>query len=259
MKSSFRQTEILDIARRDGKVMVDDLAAHFGVTVQTIRRDLSDLDDGGLLARVHGGAVLKSGTTNLAYGERQKVLTEEKLAIARICAAEIPDDCSIFLNIGTSTEAVAAELLNHRNLLVVTNNLNIAHILERNPDCEVIVTGGTLRRGDGGLIGAITVDAIRRFKFDVAVMGCSALDAEGDVLDYDIQEVGVSQSIIAQARRAFLVADHSKFQRSAPGRICSLADVDALFTDRALPRALSAACQDWGTEVHVAFAADRAT
>ncbi|MEX3016109.1 DeoR/GlpR family DNA-binding transcription regulator [Gymnodinialimonas hymeniacidonis] len=252
MKSSFRQTEILDIARREGKVTVEGLAAHFDVTVQTIRRDLSDLDEARQLNRVHGGAVLASGTSNVAYGERREFLAEEKAAMARLCAAQIPNDCAVFLNIGTSTEAVAAELLTHTGLLVVTNNMNVAHTLDRNPDCEVIVTGGTLRRGDGGLIGAMTVDAIRRFKFDYAVMGCSALDAEGDVLDFDIQEIGVSQAIIAQARVPVLVADHSKFQRSAPGRICSLADMHTLITDRPLAPALAASCRNWQTAVLVA-------
>jgi DeoR family glycerol-3-phosphate regulon repressor len=252
MKSSFRQTEILDIARREGKVTVEGLATHFDVTVQTIRRDLSELDEARHLSRVHGGAVLASGTTNVAYGERRTYLAEEKAAMARLCAAQIPNECSVFLNIGTSTEAVAAELLGHKNLLVVTNNMNVAHTLDRNPDCEVIVTGGTLRRGDGGLIGAMTVDAIRRFRFDYAVMGCSALDPAGDVLDYDIQEVGVSQAIIAQTRAPILVADHSKFQRSAPGRICSLADMHAFITDRALPAPLATSCEKWDTEVLLA-------
>ncbi len=252
MKSSFRQTEILDIAQREGKVTVEGLAAHFDVTVQTIRRDLSELDEARHLNRVHGGAVLASGTSNVAYGERREFLAEEKAAMARHCAAQIPNDCAVFLNIGTSTEAVAAELLAHKGLLVVTNNMNVAHTLDRNPDCEVIVTGGTLRRGDGGLIGAMTVDAIRRFKFDYAVMGCSALDAGGDVLDFDIQEVGVSQAIIAQARVPLLVADHSKFQRNAPGRICSLADIHTLVTDRPLTPALASACREWETNVLVA-------
>jgi hypothetical protein len=96
----------------------------------------------------------------------------------------------VFLNIGTSTEAVARALRHHKNLLVITNNMNIANTLASNSDCEVVVTGGTVRRGDGGLIGTMTVKAIRSFKFDYAVIGCSALDEDGDVLDYDIQEVG---------------------------------------------------------------------
>ena len=251
MKSSFRQTEILDIARRDGKVTVDGLAEYFDVTVQTIRRDLTELDEAGHLSRVHGGAVLSSGTTNLAYEERRTHLADAKAEIARLCASAIPDDCTVFLNIGTSTEAVAAELLRHKNLLAITNNMNVANILARNPDCEVVVTGGSVRRSDGGLIGSMTVAAIRSFKFDYAVIGCSALDLDGDVLDYDIQEVGVSQAIIAQSRDALLVADHSKLQRSAPARICSLADIHTVFTDQPLPDRLQAACADWGTRVMI--------
>jgi len=135
---------------------------------------------------------------------------------------------------------------------VITNNMNIANTLAGNSECEVVVTGGTVRRGDGGLIGTMTVKAIRSFKFDYAVIGCSALDEDGDVLDYDIQEVGVSQTIIAQARAPLLVADHSKLHRSAPARICSLADVEAVFSDRPLPEKLQTACRSWGTEVFVA-------
>jgi DeoR family glycerol-3-phosphate regulon repressor len=252
MKINFRQVEILDIARREGKVGVEELASRFGVTVQTIRRDLSDLDAAGQLDRIHGGAVVASGTSNVAYEERKSHLADEKDAIARMCAASIPNDSSVFLNIGTSTEAVARELRHHKNLLVITNNMNIANTLASNSDCEVVVTGGTVRRGDGGLIGTMTVKAIRSFKFDYAVIGCSALDEDGDVLDYDIQEVGVSQAIIAQARAPLLVADHSKLHRSAPAHICSLADVKAVFTDTPFPEGLKAACATWGTEVVVA-------
>jgi DeoR family glycerol-3-phosphate regulon repressor len=98
----------------------------------------------------------------------------------------------------------------------------------------------------------MTVKAIRSFKFDYAVIGCSALDEDGDVLDYDIQEVGVSQAIIAQARAPLLVADHSKLHRSAPARICSLADVHAVFSDAPLPPKLAAACARWETRVVIA-------
>lgn len=252
MSQSFRQPEILDIARREGRVTVEGLAEHFGVTLQTIRRDLTDLAEAGRLDRVHGGAVLPSGTSNIGYEDRRSLNTEAKAAIARRCAADIPDDCALFLNIGTSTEAVAAELLNHRDLLVVTNNINVANTLAANPACTVIVAGGSLRRSDGGLVGPLTMETIRQFKFDIAVIGCSALDQDGDLLDYDIQEVGVSQTIIAQSRRTFLVADQSKFQRSAPARIAALADIDTFYTDAPLPAPLAARCRDWGVRVTLA-------
>lgn len=248
MSQTFRHPEILEIARREGKVSVERLAEHFGVTLQTIRRDLSDLADLGRLQRVHGGAILPSGTTNIAYEERRSLNHDGKAAIARACAARIPEEASVFLNIGTTTEAVARELLNHRKLLVVTNNIHVSNILMANPECEIIVTGGSLRRSDGGLVGKVAADTIGAFKFDLAVIGCSAIDGDGDLLDFDIHEVGVSQAVLRQSRRAFLVADHSKFARSAPARIASLAEIDTFFTDGPLPMPLAALCRGWGTE-----------
>ncbi|WP_378948738.1 DeoR/GlpR family DNA-binding transcription regulator [Paracoccus sp. R86501] len=252
MSQTFRHPQILEIARRDGKVTVEGLADHFGVTLQTIRRDLSELADTGRLERVHGGAILSSGVANIGYEDRRALHQDAKTSIARACAAEVPENISLFLNIGTSTEAVARELLGHRNMLVVTNNINVANILAANPDCDVIVTGGSLRRADGGLVGSLAAQTIQQFKFDLAVIGCSALDPDGDMLDFDIQEVGVSQTILRQSRRTFLVADHSKLTRSAPARIASLSQVDCLFTDQDLPRDLSRACQDWQTRIVVA-------
>ncbi|ETW13235.1 Nicotinic acid mononucleotide adenyltransferase [Roseivivax marinus] len=252
MSQSIRYPEILEIARREGKVTVEGLADHFGVTLQTIRRDLSDLADSGRLERVHGGAVLPSGTTNIGYEDRRGLNPEGKTAIARACAAQIPHDCSVFLNIGTSTEAVADGMLAHRNILAVTNNLNVAATLARNPDCEVVVTAGSLRRADGGLTGDLTETTIRQFKFDIAVIGCSALDEDGDILDFDMQEVGVTRTIIEQSRRVFLVADHTKFRRQAPVRVAALSDLSAFFTDRPPPAALAARCREMGVAVHVA-------
>jgi DeoR family glycerol-3-phosphate regulon repressor len=251
MSQSFRHPEILEIARRDGKVTVEGLARHFSVTLQTIRRDLSDLAEAGRLERVHGGAVLPSGVANIGYEDRRGLNEEAKAAIAARCAAAIPEDASVFLNIGTSTEAVARALGAHRNLMVITNNMNVANILATNPDCEVVVAGGILRRSDGGLVGELTIEAIQRFKVDVAVIGCSALDAEGDLLDFDIREVSVSRTILRQARRCYLVADHSKFQRSAPARIASLSEIDSFFTDRPLSPALAEKCAAWGTTIEV--------
>ncbi len=249
MSQTFRHPEILEIARKDGKVTVEKLAEHFGVTLQTIRRDLSDLADAGRLDRVHGGAVLPSGTSNIGYEDRRALNADAKRAIARACAAQIPNGISLFLNIGTTTEAVAQELLHHQKLMVVTNNMNVANILAANPDCDIIVTGGQLRRADGGLVGPLASETIRQFKFDIAVIGCSAVDSEGDLLDFDIQEVSVSQAIIRHSRRTFLVADHTKFTRTAPARIGSIERLDAVFTDAQLPDNLEKAFEGWNTQV----------
>ena len=251
MSQTFRHPDILEIAKREGKVTVEQLAEHFGVTLQTIRRDLTELAEANKLERVHGGAILPSGTTNIEYEERRNLNEAAKLAIARACAEQIPDGSSVFLNIGTSTEAVARQLLHHRDLMVVTNNMNVASILAENTECETILTGGKLRRADNGLVGHVAVEAIRQFKFDIAVIGCSALDQDGDMMDFDIEEVGVSQTILARARKPFLVADVSKFNRSAPARIASLQVLDTVFTDQPFSKDLSARCADWDTRVVV--------
>lgn len=252
MPQAERLQDIQIIARRDGRVTVEGLARHFDVTLQTIRRDLAELAEQGKLQRVHGGAILPSTVANIRYTDRRDLNEEGKSAIARAAARDIPNGCSLFLNIGTTTEAVAKALLEHRDVMVLTNNLNVANILVDNPNCEIIVVGGLLRRVDGGLVGNVTTQAIGQFKFDLAVISCSALDDDGDMLDFDIQEVGVSQAILKQARRSFLVADHSKFRRRAPARIGSLAQMDSFYTDAALSDALGHACRGWGTSVTVA-------
>ncbi len=249
LSQTFRQPDIIEIARAEGKVKVEDLAQRFGVSVQTIRRDLTELANSGRLTRVHGGAIMPSGVVNIVYEERRRLNESGKRAIARACAKAIPNEASIFLNIGTTTEAVAHELLGHKNLMVVTNNINVAQILTANRECEIILAGGTLRRADGGLTGALAVQTIENFSFDMAILGCSALSETGDMLDFDLHEIAVSRAALAHAQETFLVADHSKFSRHAPVRIASLAQITTLYTDAALPTALMARCRDWGTAI----------
>lgn len=254
MALSFRQGEILEIARSEGRVIVEDLAQRFDVTLQTIRRDLAELSEAGHLDRVHGGAVARMGVANIAWERRRRMNEDAKAAIARACAAAIPDNSSLILNIGTTTEAVARALLNHQNITVITNNMNVANILVANPACEVVVAGGALRRQDGGLVGELTTQFFAQFKVDIAVIGTSAIDADGDLLDFDLAEVRVSKAILGRARKSFLVTDHSKFDRSAPARLASLSEITAVFTDRALQPDLARKCAEWGTEVHIAGA-----
>lgn len=252
MAHNFRQNDILKTLQQEGKVTVDALAQRFEVTLQTIRRDLAELVETNKIERVHGGAILSSGTENIEYDARRTLNADAKRAMAIACCAQIPHGCSVFLNIGTSTEAVARQLLRHRDLMVVTNNMNVANILVDNTTCQIIVTGGSLRPSDGGLTGRVATDVIRQFKFDIAVIGCSAMDDTGDLLDFDVEEVGVSQTIIGQARRSILVADQSKLSRTAPVRIASMQSLDAVITDTPFPQSLRAKCAEWETELIVA-------
>lgn len=252
MVLNIRQREILDLARVTGRVAVEELAEKFDVTLQTIRRDLGELSDQGMLDRVHGGAVLRSGVSNIGYEERRRMHDDAKAAIARACAREIPDNCSVIINLGTTTEAVARELLNHRNLTVITNNMNVANILVQNESCDIMVAGGALRRSDGGLVGDLTTEFMAQFKPDYAIIGTSALDGDGDLLDFDMAEVRVSRAIAGLARKTILVTDISKLERSAPVRIISMAELDTVIVDRPLPETLMAKCEEWQTRVILA-------
>ena len=245
---SFRKSQILELARHEGMVTVEELAARFDVTTQTIRRDLTELSDAGRLERVHGGAIMPAELRNPSYRARRVMQEDAKEAIAKLCARQIPANASVLLNIGTSTEAVARALSTRENLTVVTNNLNVADILAANESCRIIVTGGMLRREDGGLVGDLTTDTIRQFKVDYAVIGTSALDLDGNLLEFDLQEVRASRAIIEFSARTFVVVDKSKLDRSAPVRIASLREVDAVFTD-GLPESLCAKCEAWETAV----------
>jgi DeoR family glycerol-3-phosphate regulon repressor len=237
-----RQAEILAMARTQGRVSVDELATRFDVSPQTIRKDLNELCDRRLMTRVHGGAVIASGVENVAYEARRFIAQAEKRAIGEAAARLIPNNASLFINIGTTTEEVARALMQHEDLLVITNNLNVAALLYRQPRIDVVLAGGPVRRSDGGLIGMSTADFIKQFKVDYAVIGASAIDEDGALLDFDFREVKVSQAIIENARKVMLVADRLKLERAAPIRIGHIAQVDVFVTDEMPSSALRALC-----------------
>lgn len=246
---SRRQSEIMALLRETGRVSVDDLATRFSVTPQTIRRDLTELSQGSALTRVHGGAMIASGVANLAYEARKLVAQEQKRLIGAAAARLIPDHSSLFINVGTTTEEVARALVGHAGLLVITNNLQVAYEMHRQSAFEVIVTGGVIRRSDGAIVGAAAVEHIRQFRADFAVIGTSAIDPDGTLLDFDSREVQVSRAIIESARRVLLVTDGSKFSRAAPVRIAHLRDVDTLVTDRLPSPETASLCAEHGVEV----------
>jgi DeoR family glycerol-3-phosphate regulon repressor len=248
---SPRQHQILTLARATGTVQVDDLAERFDVTPQTIRKDLNELCDGRLLARTHGGAMLTSGVENVAYESRRQLAAIEKQAIGQRTATLIPNNCSLFINIGTTTEEVARALVHHEGLLVITNNIHVATILMPCPKIDVIIAGGAVRRSDGGIVGEQAVDLIGQFKVDHAVIGVSAIDDDGAMLDFDYREVRVAQAILNNARNIILVSDAMKFTRSAPVRIGHLSQVDVFVTDRAPPDAIVELCQHSGVELEI--------
>lgn len=251
---SERQQDILRLVEQDGFQAIEALAQTFGMTPQTIRRDINELCGLGLLRRYHGGAGLASSVENTAYSARQVLCLEEKRRIAGLAAAQVPDHASVFINIGTTTEEVARALANRRGLRIITNNLNVAWLLRGRDNVEVIIAGGVVRQRDGGITSEATIDFIRQFKVDVGIIGISGVDVDGSLLDFDYHEIRVSQAIVENSRRVFLVVDHTKFGRNALVRMGPISAVDDVFTDAEPPAALSRVMAEQGVNLHVAEA-----
>ncbi|QJY31929.1 DeoR/GlpR transcriptional regulator [Diaphorobacter sp. JS3050] len=255
MNTNPRQLRLLEEVRTRQSATVEQLADTLGVTLQTVRRDVQRLAELGLVRRFHGGVRVPASTVeNLGHLQRETLHAEGKARIARAVASQVPNDCSLILNIGTTTEAIARALMHHRGLRVITNNLNVAAILAGNPDCEVTVAGGVVRARDRGIVGEAAVDFIRQFKVDIALIGISGIEPDGSLRDYDMREVKVAQTIIEHAREVWLAADHTKFNRPAMVQLAQLAQIDRLFTDAPPPEPFPALLHEAGVQCTVAAA-----
>ena len=249
---SKRQLSILDMVTRDGFVSTEAMVAQFGVTPQTIRRDLNELNREALLTRFHGGAGLSRSIENQPYADRQRSGVEAKRNIAAVTASLVPNGASLFLNIGTTTEAVAESLLGHQDLHVVTNNINVARILSRNDSFKINLAGGQVRNHDGGITGAAAVEFVDSFRMDVGIVGISGIDSEGSLLDFDQEEIRTAQAIIRNSRKAILVADQHKFGRRAMNRMGHLSQLDILVTDAIPAEPYAALCKSAGLDIRIA-------
>lgn len=244
-----RRQLILNLIIAQGNVEVEDLAERFGVTSQTVRLDLRELAERGLIMRTHGGARQITTVANRNYAERRMLNHQGKEAIGLQAAALIPNDCSVSLNIGTTTEQVARALTGHSGLVVISNNINIINQLMGTNARELVMVGGSVRQGDGAVVGQDAVDFISRYKVDFAVIGASSLDEDGAVLDFDVREVSVARSMLRNSRTRILVCDSSKFEVTAPIRICDVADLDCFVTDLAPPQGFAEAAARGRTRI----------
>lgn len=257
MKQNTRHQKIVQLVKEEGFVSTEVLVDNFSVSPQTIRRDLNELAEKNLVRRHHGGAsLLESSVVNDSYVNRKQKTAKEKMKIAHAMAQRIPDGSSLFIDIGTTAEALASALLNHTNLRVVTNNLNVASILMQKPDFRVIVAGGEVRNKDAGIVGEATVDFINQFRMDFGIITISGLDMDGSLLDFDYQEVRVTQAIIECSRAVFLPVDHTKFGRNAMVNIGNVSQVNKIFTDIEPPEELAQLLQQHQVESIVCQLAD---
>lgn len=249
---SFRHERILSLLESRGFVSIGSLAKSFAVSEQTVRRDLNELERRGLATRYHGGAGLPAVAGDVDYHKRKGRHAHEKQQIARLVAAQIPDGATIFIDIGTTMEAVAESLLNHRRLTVVTNHLTVATILNRKREFQIILAGGVLKHSDQATTGEATREFLEKFRVGYGIFGIGGMNEDGDLLDFDFRDIGVSTTAMKISRKRLVALDHSKYASQAMVRVAHLRDIDMMFTDAPPPAGLVRALRENDVQLFVA-------
>ncbi|MEV2276804.1 DeoR/GlpR family DNA-binding transcription regulator [Nocardiopsis sp. NPDC049922] len=240
MYAEERQRLILDRARREGRVDVAKLAAEYDVTYETIRRDLTALERHGVLRRVHGGAIpVERLGFEPTLTQRDTVMTKEKERIARAALAELPAEGAILLDAGSTTGRLAEQLPADRELTVVTNSAPIALTLLPRGNINLMLLGGRLRTRTQATVDGWALQALEETYVDVAFIATNGVSAERGLTTPDPSEALVKRAMIRSARRAVLLADHTKVGNDHFARFASVEEVDCVITDTGLADGLA--------------------
>lgn len=231
MDLNSRQQDILERVRTSGRQTIADLAAQYDVATQTVRRDINTLCDLGLVRRVHGGVIPLTNPTNLNFLTRAVLNEDAKRDIGRETAKLIPAGACVMLGIGTTVQYVAEALLDHADITIVTNNLEVANMFCSAQSAEVHVTGGTLRTEDRDMVGARALLDYQSMYADFGVIGAGGLDGKLGLLDFKQEDAEINRTIVAHARKTILVADQSKWRQSPAHLVAGFDQIDVLVTD----------------------------
>ncbi|MBM2618609.1 DeoR/GlpR transcriptional regulator [Actinoplanes sp. LDG1-06] len=244
-----RRQRIVDAVRARGRVRLSDLVEMLGVTEPTIRKDLSELHNRRLLRRTHGGAIAVESHLEQTLHDRSGQHRDAKLKIAQACRAEIARGESVYLDSGTTVQAIA-EGLEPLDLNILTNALGVAHAVAGREGLRHTLLGGTVRPLGGSLVGPVALETLGRFTVDVAFIGASGLTADG-ISVADVTEAQVKQAVIDRARRVVAPMDSSKFGAADFVAVCGLDRVDVIITERVTEDA-ARWCDAHGVELRVA-------
>jgi DeoR family transcriptional regulator of aga operon len=231
VRQADRLSAILEAVSRNGSVSVADLAAEFGVSLATIRRDLQFLDEQRLVNRIHGGAVVRGNLYELPLIYKAARRQEEKRRIGQAAAKRVPNGAAIGLTGGTTTSEVARALADHYDLTVVTNALNLASELAVRSNLTLVVPGGFARPESFELVGPLAEANLADLNLDIAFVGVDGVSVEAGCTTHHEVEAHTNRALIKRAREVVVVADNSKLGRVAFARICTLEDADVLITD----------------------------
>lgn len=231
-----RQRRILDALRGDGGVTVEGLVQLLGVSESTVRRDLEQLSEKGLLSRTHGGAVPPAFSTAFesSYIEKKMQYPEEKERIGAEAAKRVADGETLILDSGSTTFEVGRHLASIKRLKIITYDLLIAGEIDYDPSTSIILAGGVFRRGFNLVVGGETENFFRNIRVNKAFLGVDSLDPEQGIFNATLEEASIKKIIIEVAREVIVVTDHSKFGRTALAKVCALEHVHEIITGREL-------------------------
>ncbi|HET7015397.1 MAG TPA: DeoR/GlpR family DNA-binding transcription regulator [Streptosporangiaceae bacterium] len=235
-----RRERILRSLERSAAVSTDEFAAELGVSPETVRRDLIQLERRGMLRRVHGGAAPLARPARLTsaepvYSERVLEQFEAKQAIGLAAAALVQPGQTVVIDVGTTCLEVARALPHDLRATIATPSLLVAAELSTRPQVQVLMAGGRVRAGDLACSGAETIDFFRDLHADVAFLGSGALSPGAGLTDYNRDEVPTKRMILARAEKVLALVDSSKFDRVAPYRVCDLSELDGVVAETSLP------------------------
>ena len=248
-KKEIRQQMLLQWVENSHYVSLEEIAEQFRVTTQTARRDIADLEHQGKVRRLHGGVSQLAPLDPVTYRQRRRDRMDEKARIAEAVVALIPDNATVFLDAGTTCEAIAKALISKERLHVVTYSLRSAAIISEKTDFTLAVPGGFVRPIDGGMFQGDTPEFIRRFKFDYAIISVSGIDDDGDLCDDDHTEVAVVSAALGQAAHKLLAVDSSKFGKRGMVKLGSVRDFTAVITNEMPAPILSGMLDEAGIPV----------
>ncbi len=248
MLTEERRRRILETLASDQRVVASALAGAFGVSEDTIRRDLRELAEEGLLRRVYGGAVPRSPTAP-TYAGRQNQSVEAKSAIAATAARFLRAGQVVFFDAGTTARAVATQVPKDLALTVITHSLPVAAVLAEHPTVEVIVLGGRLLKESQAMVGAETVDGYRRIHADLCVLGTASVHPDIGLGAFVHEDAEVKRAMVGAAAEVMVVAAGEKLGTTSPYLIGPLSLVDRLVTDSAAPDEVLQSLSHAGIEI----------
>lgn len=253
MMAEERRSQIVQMVRAAGRVKVNELAAQFSTSAVTIRNDLNDLHERGLVVRSHGGAVLPDAIHRESpVDERLKAHAAEKRRIGALAATLIKDGETIILDSGTTTLEIARQIKNKQGLQVITNGVNIAAELLDAPGVQVFIVGGTVRGESASIIGRFTEQMLAEFAADKMFLSGAGCDIDFGVSGGNLEETLVNRAMLAISREIILVADASKFTRRSMARIAPFSEIDMVISDGSLPEETQQRLQAVGCDLLMA-------